>query len=76
MSGGFVADGPVEVAAFRALALRGMLKLEAVGMRRRGPSALSIVRREFGVKARTAAAALPLFEALLRERGILAPKAG
>ena len=69
--GGFVASGPVEVAAFRALALRGMLKLEAVGLKRRGPSALSIVKREFGIRARTAADALPLFEALLRERGIL-----
>ena len=35
---------------FRLMALRGMLRLELAGMRRRGPSALSVVKREFGLR--------------------------
>ena len=38
---------------------------------RKAPSCLSIVKKEFGIKARTAADALPIFEARLREMGIL-----
>jgi hypothetical protein len=62
-----------QIPAFRLLALRSMLKLEAKGMKRRGPSALSIVKAETGLKARTAAAMLPLFEAWLDKRGVGAP---
>ncbi len=60
-----------DIPAFRMLALKGALKLESKGLKRRGPSALAIVRAETGLKARTAAAMLPLFEEWLRERGIL-----
>lgn len=72
--GGFIATGPHAVARVRVLALRSALKLESVGLKMsRGRSALKVVREEFGIKARTALAALPLYETLLRERGILSP---
>jgi hypothetical protein len=68
-----VLDTPAQIDAFRLLTIRQGLKAEMVGMRltRKAPSCLSIVKREFGIKARTAADALPLFEAQLREMGIL-----
>lgn len=62
---------PENIAAYRLLALKGMLKLESLGMTKRGPSALSIVKKEFGIKARTAKDALPLYIELLKEKGIL-----
>ena len=62
---------PAQIDAFRLLALRGALKLESVGLKRRGPSALTLVKKETGIKARTAKDALPLFEAHLRGLGIL-----
>jgi hypothetical protein len=37
------------IKVYRLLALRSALKLELAGIRRRGPSALSIIKREFGV---------------------------
>ena len=67
-----VLDNPAQINAFRLLALRGALKMESVGMKRRGPSALTLVKKETGIKARTAKDALPLFEAHLRGLGILA----
>ena len=68
-----VLDTPAQIDAFRLLTIRQGLKAEMVGMRltAKAPSCLSIVKREFGIKARTAADALPLFEAQLREMGIL-----
>lgn len=66
-----VLDTPAQINAFRLLSIRGALKLEAAGMKRRGQSALSIVKREFGIKARTAKAALPLFEGMLIAQGVL-----
>ena len=36
--------------AFRLCALRGALKLEILGMRKRGQSAYSIIKQEFGFK--------------------------
>jgi len=46
-----VVSGPEGVAAYRMLALKGALNLETKGLRRsRGPSALSIIKREFGLK--------------------------
>jgi hypothetical protein len=64
---------PDQINAYRLLTIRQGLKAEMVGMRltRKAPSCLSIVKREFGIKARTAADALPLFEAHLREIGVL-----
>jgi len=34
----------------RLLALRGALRLELAGMKRRGPSAYSVIKREFNLK--------------------------
>ena len=62
---------PEGISAYRLLALKGALKLESLGMKTRGPSALSIVKREHGIKARTAKEALPLYIELLKEKGIL-----
>jgi hypothetical protein len=68
-----ILDTPDQISAFRLLTIRQGLKAEMVGMRLtlKAPSCLSIVKREFGIKARTAADALPLFEARLREMGVL-----
>ena len=66
-----ILDTPAQINAFRLLALRGALKMESVGLKRRGPSALTLVKKETGIKARTAKDALPLFEARLRELGLL-----
>ena len=64
---------PTQIDAFRMLTIRMGLRAEMAGMRltAKAPSCLSIVKREFGIKARTAADALPLFEARLREMGVL-----
>ena len=64
---------PDQINAYRLLTIRQGLKAEMVGMRltAKAPSCLSIVKREFGIKAKTAADALPLFEAMLREMGVL-----
>ena len=43
-------DTPAQLAEFRVHALRSALWLETKGMKRRGPSAYSIVKREFGFK--------------------------
>jgi hypothetical protein len=48
-----IADTPEKINAFRLLSLKGALKLETVGMKRRGKSALSIVKEEFGFKGNT-----------------------
>lgn len=66
-----ILDTPAAIAAYRFLALRAMLKMEARGMKRRGRSALAIVKAETGIKARTAAAMLPLYETWLQDRGYL-----
>lgn len=69
-----VLNTPAQIDAYRMLTIRMGLKAESRGFRltRKAPSCLSIVKKEFGIKARTAADALPLFEAHLRELGILA----
>ena len=65
-----IADNPRLILGYQLLALKGSLKLESMGMRRTGPSALSQVK-SMGVKAKTSKQALPLFEAMLRKEGIL-----
>jgi len=65
------ADTSDSIRVFQLLALRGALKLESLGMgRSHRPSALAMVKM-LGINARTAKAALPLFEAKLRQEGIL-----
>ena len=46
----FTATTPEQISFFRLAALKGALKLETVGMKRRGRSAYSIVKEEFGFK--------------------------
>jgi len=66
-----VLDTPEGIAMYRMLAIRGGLKMEARGMRlTRGRSCLSIVRKEFGIKARDAATALVKFEEYLGQFGM------
>jgi hypothetical protein len=43
-------DHPQAIEAFRMRSLRGALKLEMLGMKRRGRSVYSIVKEEFGFK--------------------------
>ena len=43
-------DTPEQIDMFRFLSLRSMLKLECLGMSRRGQSAYSIVKSELGLK--------------------------
>jgi hypothetical protein len=45
-----VLDTPDAIDAFRVRALRSALKLECLGMTRRGQSVYSIVKQEFGFK--------------------------
>jgi hypothetical protein len=71
--GGISIDGPAAVARYRVLAIWSALGLESKGMKvsSHRPSALSLVRKEFGIKARTAAKAYAEFDTLLRGRGII-----
>lgn len=45
-----VFDTPAAIDLFRIKALRGALKLECLGMKRRGSSVYSIIKKEFGFK--------------------------
>ena len=45
-----ILDTPEAINAYRLCALRGALKLEIQGMTRRGQSAYSIIKQEFGFK--------------------------
>jgi hypothetical protein len=45
-----ILTNPEQIAAFRLLSLRSMLKLEIHGMTRRGRSAYSIIKSELGLK--------------------------
>jgi hypothetical protein len=58
-----------DIRKFQAIARRSALKLEAVGMKRRGPSVLSVIKRETGLKASTAKRMLPLYEQWLQDQG-------
>lgn len=49
-----VADTPEAIDRFRLVALKGALKLETLGMKRRGQSVYSIVKQEFGFKGNKA----------------------
>ena len=63
-----VADTPDKIEMFRLLALRGALKLELVGMCRRGASAYSVIKRDYGFKGNKQRV-LDQFEEYIRERG-------
>ena len=49
-----VADTPEAIDRFRLVALKGALKMEVLGMTRRGQSVYSIVKQEFGFKGNKA----------------------
>jgi hypothetical protein len=67
-----IANTTDQITAFALLSLKGRLKLESVGMKCSGTSALSLVKRKFPeLHARTAKDMLPLYVAKLRELGIL-----
>jgi hypothetical protein len=59
----------------RLACVRQALKFESVGMRltRRGvaPTGLTICKKEYGLKAKTAKEMLPLFDAMLRRLGVI-----
>lgn len=71
MDNGFVLTSPDQINAFALLSLRGRLRLESIGMKGRGASALSQAKSITGLKAKTAKEMYPLFVAYLQERGIL-----
>jgi hypothetical protein len=69
--GGVSCVGRESVARFRALTLRSALSLQAKGFKlSRGVSALKIARTQYGIKAKTAAAALVELDRVLAERGV------
>lgn len=73
--GGTMFHGPRGVETYRLLTIRSGLRMEAMGMRiTRGVSCLKLAKQVTGLKAGTAAKMLPLYEAWLRERGLLAPE--
>ena len=45
-----VLDTPEQIDMFRFISLYSMLKLECLGMKRRGQSAYSIIKAEYGFK--------------------------
>lgn len=64
--GGTVVTGD-DIETFHLLALRGALRLEALGMKRRGASALSVAKKRYGLKGNRAAI-LAQVEALIEGR--------
>jgi hypothetical protein len=62
-------DSPKEIALFRIKSLRGALKLEILGMKRRGRSAYSIVKEEFGLKGSKQKVLEQLEKVLTKEQG-------
>jgi hypothetical protein len=73
MDGAIVIDTPEGIEAYRLLALKGALKLEARGLRFKGGrvSAAQAVREAMGVTTRNKAKLLEEYEAWLRERSLL-----
>lgn len=65
-----VLETPEQIESFRLLALRSALKLECKGLKRRGPSAASIIKKETGLKGNNTVL-LERFEAKLRNDGVL-----
>ena len=45
-----IIDTPHKIELYRLLALKSMLKLEILGMKKRGRTAYSIAKKEFGIK--------------------------
>ena len=66
-----VCDTPTSIRAFGLLALKGALKLETIGMKRRGQSAFGQIKSITGLKARTALELLPKYIQWLKDQGYL-----
>ncbi len=64
-----VANTPEQIEMFRLLAMRGALKLELVGMQRRGQSVYSVIKQEFGFKGNKQKV-LDQFELYIKEKGV------
>ena len=62
-------DSIEEIALFRMKALRSALKLEILGMKRRGRSVYSIVKEEFGFKGSKQKVLQQLENALTKTQG-------
>ena len=65
-NGGYGITGQQDIALFRLLSMKGRLKLEIMGMKSRGPSAATILKKEFGWKGNNKKI-LELLEAHLEE---------
>jgi len=72
---GFIIDTPAALRLARLITLKHALRLEAFGMKRRGPSAFSIIKKETGLKARSAKELLPLYEDWLEVQEALMARA-
>lgn len=62
-------DSIEEIALFRMKALRSALKLEILGMKRRGRSVYSIIKEEFGFKGSKQKVLQQLENALTKTQG-------
>ena len=70
MNNVIIANTPEKINGLRLLTLKNALKLEVIGMKRRGASAFSIVKAEFGLKGNKQSV-LDQFVNILKEKGIL-----
>lgn len=50
MAGSVIVDTPKGIACFQMLARKHALRLETLGMRRRGASVFSIIKQEYGLR--------------------------
>ena len=62
-----VVDTPEGINFAHLLALRGALRLETLGLKRRGASALSVYKRHYNPRCRTAKQALAEMNAIIEE---------
>jgi hypothetical protein len=62
-----VIDTPEGINFAHLLALKGALRLESLGLKRRGQSALTIYKRHYNPKCRTIKAALAEMEQIIAE---------
>ncbi len=58
---------PEGIRNYGLIVLKHRLKMEAIGMKSRGPSALSQVKKLMNLKIKDAKTALPLYEAWLTQ---------
>lgn len=59
-----VIDTPEQIARFALVSLRGRLRLEIAGMKGRGPSAYSILKKKYGYRGTRADVLAALHEEL------------